>query len=1161
MELRNKNGFITVYAMLSMMFFVVIVTTASITASRKLNLQKEANSELLEIYNDSIGDIDQTAKMTIPIYTQAQFEQIADWLEPLTDGDESTAIEDSEYIYVNDLVYSLSSDKYPKINDNGTPEDSSDDNEVYLKFELKTDLWFDGTVNTDTTDKNDYPYIPNESKYHRALKEMKSRNEDFKQGHIIHIKTEQNEYEYGVTVIPIYNAEDFLRIGTDYQTGDLTFSNDKTYEIRESFEINVDSQKIMESINSRKEKGPFKGKITTQSSETDVIIKGLKIDLSGIENSSDYLGFIPVLDESGVIENITFTDVEIIGDDKTSIRYFGILVGQNDNGTIRNCNITISNKNSCQININNGTIANFGITAGVNSGTIQDCGIAATNIVNVNFQNLGLIAGTNSGTIKNITINKCELGASGNKLSGMADFTIGGVCGQNTGTVGDSSNHINITELNIYSGDSGSNEYVAGVVGENKNSSSYIYNVKLNNININPDATTYRVGGIVARNYGSISNVSAIGSITNGTDVGLVCGENNGSITSATANGTTYGSGNVGLICGKNNEKYTDANGSQITPTISNVTSAIGSITGGTNVGLICGSNAGTLTNISAVMASGGTVTGTASDANVAIICGLNSGTISTVNSAQGTISGGVNRGIVCGQNANTGSITNVTEAIGVIDGGTNVGLICGSNAGTVTNVSAAMANGGTVRGTDNVAIICGYNSGSIENVISAIGTVSGGTQRGLVCGENSGQISTVRGVNGTIISGAEDAGLICGLNSNKSSNNTTLSENPIYDVQANGTIEGGVDVGLVCGENQGGISNVVVTGIINSGTDVGGVAGYNDDLIKNVNVNAAINGSNTGGIVGNVSVNKGDTNKTILENCYSNVLISNSSSTAGGIVGNAANAPVEISNCAYVNNISASCSNIGGLVGYMANNVTISNCYMNGKIPTDYGAIIGTKASGTLRLNTALYNQAYPWKTNATDWSGTPKKSGDGSTLKMCCEGLKDEITARIDEDLKYRYIKIKINEVKSGSLIQLSEWRFFKDSNDVYLWDDNDKNGITVGGSTDVGNSGEKILEIIDNRINSNGDASGRNKYCNTFTGPQEIIIDLGDGDYIDLNQYVQYTYYTGDDSNDYPERSPVSWEISFSNDKEKWILFDYREKINPNTGSYIQAGTWGL
>ena len=57
MKLRDKKGFITVYAMLAMMFFVVFVSVASITASRKLKLQTEANTALIDIYSKNIENM------------------------------------------------------------------------------------------------------------------------------------------------------------------------------------------------------------------------------------------------------------------------------------------------------------------------------------------------------------------------------------------------------------------------------------------------------------------------------------------------------------------------------------------------------------------------------------------------------------------------------------------------------------------------------------------------------------------------------------------------------------------------------------------------------------------------------------------------------------------------------------------------------------------------------------------------------------------------------------------------------------------------------------------------------------------------------------------------------------------------------------------------
>lgn len=378
MELRDKKGFITVYAMLAMMFFVVIVTTASITASRKLNLQREANNELFKIYNDSIGDIDQTDKTTIPIYTQAQFVQIADWI--------TNNSRQNEYIYANDVVYLLDVNKF-------------DSNEI--NFVLKTDLFFEGIANpiNDTAEDErddeakkdliDYPYIPDpnityKTKYHDALKAMKS--EDFKQNHKIYLKVDgADELKlYGEDIL-IASAEDFIKIGTNEEINGYKATPGQNYIIEKTIELgdfldeiysensekNLKLRKIWE--NRPDFSGTIKGKIGNE-----IIINGLEIDVAK--------GIYGIFKTNlGAIEDLVFTDVQVINssNDTISNSNFGI-IAQTNSGTISDCNILLSNNqitDFCSINgSGKASLGNVGAIVGENSGIIKDCEIQAFKI-------------------------------------------------------------------------------------------------------------------------------------------------------------------------------------------------------------------------------------------------------------------------------------------------------------------------------------------------------------------------------------------------------------------------------------------------------------------------------------------------------------------------------------------------------------------------------------------------------------------------------------------------------------------------------------------------------------------------------------------------------------------------------------------------------------
>ena len=61
---------------------------------------------------------------------------------------------------------------------------------------------------------------------------------------------------------------------------------------------------------------------------------------------------------------------------------------------------------------------------------------------------------------------------------------------------------------------------------------------------------------------------------------------------------------------------------------------------------------------------------------------------------------------------------------------------------------------------------------------------------------------------------------------------------------------------------------------------------------------------------------------------------------------------------------------------------------------------------------------------------------------------------------------------------------------------------------------------------------------KWCIDFPRlmPYSIVLDAGQ-----QTSIVEYGLVTGDDTNAYPERNPVTWSVSGSNDKENWTTID--------------------
>ncbi len=149
---------------------------------------------------------------------------------------------------------------------------------------------------------------------------------------------------------------------------------------------------------------------------------------------------------------------------------------------------------------------------------------------------------------------------------------IGGICGENSGTI---TNCYNTGSIN---GDS----YVGGVCGENSHHNSITNCYNTGDINGNNN-----VGGICGCNSSSkkqISNCYNIGSINGDFQVGGICGVNRSTIRSCYNTGSVNGDSYVGGVCGVNNSAIRSCY-------------STGSVNGDSYVGGVCGNNTRTIKN------------------------------------------------------------------------------------------------------------------------------------------------------------------------------------------------------------------------------------------------------------------------------------------------------------------------------------------------------------------------------------------------------------------------------------------------------------------------------------------------------------------------------------------------------------------------------------
>lgn len=197
-----------------------------------------------------------------------------------------------------------------------------------------------------------------------------------------------------------------------------------------------------------------------------------------------------------------------------------------NNGVIRNSSANNS------VAISSSGIAMGGICAR-NTGIIENCENKSklNTDTSTPTSNIGGIAGENDGTIKN-SFNYSD-------ISGK-DY-IGGIAGKNTKDITDCINTAEISSLS---------SYVGGIAGSNADTATIMGSRNSGDITCGIDVTDtekgYYVGGIAGTSVGNIANSENAGSVTSdGTGAGGIVGIGNGNITDCTNYGTVTANGSM----------------------------------------------------------------------------------------------------------------------------------------------------------------------------------------------------------------------------------------------------------------------------------------------------------------------------------------------------------------------------------------------------------------------------------------------------------------------------------------------------------------------------------------------------------------------------------------------------------------------------------------
>ncbi len=492
----------------------------------------------------------------------------------------------------------------------------------------------------------------------------------------------------------------------------------------------------------------------------------------------------------------------------------GSLVGLNNQGTIEDSEV-------------DGKVNGSGVIGGL-VGLNQDGVIRnSTSTVEVGGENsgdtyaVGGLVGENNGTISGSYAHGDTIGTN----------LVGGLVGKNNGTVSGSYAHGEVSGPSQVENQVGGGELVGGggLVGENNGTISDSYaqgDVRTGYISVrNKVDKSSLIGGLVGENNGTISDSTARNLVEGNGVVGAggLVGKNNGIISGSYAQGDVRGVSQLGGLVGVNEENASIVNSHSYTP-------GLASVWGNRQVGGLVGENKGSISDSyakSEVYVNGHGHQGGG-------LVGKNKGTISGCY-AQGKVDGyGRQAGGLVGQN--DGGTIKGSHALGAVTGSSQLGGLVGNNRGSIGNSYAQ----GAVSGGGQTGGLVGLHLGGTISGSYARGKVSGGNQTGGLVGNNRGSIGNSY-AQGAVSGGGQTGGLV-GLHLGGT----------ISGSYARGKVSGGNQTGGLVGENKGSIDNSYARGKVSGGGLVGGLVGENKGSIDNSYARGAVSGgSQVGGLAG----------------------------------------------------------------------------------------------------------------------------------------------------------------------------------------------------------------------------------------------------------------------------------------------------------------------
>ena len=167
--------------------------------------------------------------------------------------------------------------------------------------------------------------------------------------------------------------------------------------------------------------------------------------------------------------------------------------------------------------------------------------------------------------------------------------------------------------------------------------------------------------------------------------------------------------------------------------------------------------------------------------------------------------------------------------------------------------------------------------------------------------------------------------------------------------------------------------------------------------------------------------------------------------------------------------------------------------------------------------------------------------------------------IYAHWSKIVRYQYVKWHITKLRgapANGCLQMTEFKIYDTSGNRFSYPSGTSATSSIAANT-YGGGNYTANRLLDNNTGT--------KFCcadygwgSSQNGTCDIIINVGNDNYIDFNQYSYYGYTTG---NDWDNRDPISWILYGSNDNETWDELDIRNDESITTSRNANTQKWSI